>query len=249
MIHNALPGGLTDWNRGARISFGHAGSAGFDLAPLPAPASLPNDSGVQVSYVGSLGGVPQQVTGSVSMVDIGSIIGIDPQVPAASYTVRILMNEQLVATVPGLVGRITGPAQFPTGYGNVLAVLPSGSESGVDLKWSSSGSQSFTLPNGQSYVGNEIQLVGASMTHVDWVSHVTVLMRGIAEVVIRNEVVTQVGGACPADFNTDGVVNSQDYFDFLAAFFASAPAADFNHSGAIDSQDFFDFLTAFFAGC
>jgi hypothetical protein len=25
--------------------------------------------------------------------------------------------------------------------------------------------------------------------------------------------------------------------------------ADFNHSGAVNSQDFFDFLNAFFAGC
>jgi hypothetical protein len=55
--------------------------------------------------------------------------------------------------------------------------------------------------------------------------------------------------ACPADFNRDGMVNSQDYFDFLVAFFASDPTADFNNDGMINSQDYFDFLTAFFAGC
>jgi hypothetical protein len=52
---------------------------------------------------------------------------------------------------------------------------------------------------------------------------------------------------CAADFNADGAANSQDFFDFLTAFFAAGPDADFNYDGVVNSQDFFDFLTAFFA--
>jgi hypothetical protein len=54
---------------------------------------------------------------------------------------------------------------------------------------------------------------------------------------------------CSADFNCNGVVDSEDFFDFANAFFTLGPAADFNHDNVINSQDFFDFLTAFFAGC
>lgn len=54
---------------------------------------------------------------------------------------------------------------------------------------------------------------------------------------------------CAADFNHDDVLNSQDFFDFLSAFFATSAPADFNDDGAVNSQDFFDYVEALFSGC
>jgi hypothetical protein len=62
-------------------------------------------------------------------------------------------------------------------------------------------------------------------------------------------VITFPADVCRADVNHDGVLNSQDFFDFLAAFFGGEPEADFNEDTLVNSQDFFDFLVVFFSGC
>lgn len=52
---------------------------------------------------------------------------------------------------------------------------------------------------------------------------------------------------CPSDWNNDGLVNSDDFFEFLDDFFAGD--ADFDGNGVTNSDDFFGFFSAFFAGC
>lgn len=56
-------------------------------------------------------------------------------------------------------------------------------------------------------------------------------------------------GACPADFNRDGKVNTQDFIEFLNAFTGGDPAADFNNDGEVNTVDVIEFLNAWIAGC
>lgn len=47
------------------------------------------------------------------------------------------------------------------------------------------------------------------------------------------------------DFNGDGLVNSTDFFDFLAALFSENPRADYNGDRVFDTRD----LTLFTSTC
>ncbi len=57
---------------------------------------------------------------------------------------------------------------------------------------------------------------------------------------------------CPCDWNCDGNLNDQDFFDWVNDFF-NAPEFDFNNDGFSNDQDWFDFTNCFFnpggAGC
>ena len=53
----------------------------------------------------------------------------------------------------------------------------------------------------------------------------------------------------PADFNNDGMIDSQDQIAFLNAFTAGDPSADYNNDGVVDSKDFVAFLNDYNRGC
>jgi hypothetical protein len=57
------------------------------------------------------------------------------------------------------------------------------------------------------------------------------------------------GDGCPADFNSDGAVNTLDVLAFLNAWSAGEPSADFNADGQINTLDVLAFLNAWSAGC
>lgn len=56
-------------------------------------------------------------------------------------------------------------------------------------------------------------------------------------------------GYCPGDFDASGSINTNDFFDYLAAYQALDLLADINGSGAVDSNDYFLFLEYYQNGC
>ena len=121
----------------------------------------------------------------------------------------------------------------PTGFGEGAAFLGF-----IDVTTDSSGFTTFTA---------SVPIATPS----GWVATATAtdLTTGDTSEFSRCIAVEMIEGFCPPDFNRSGGVDSQDFFDFLTAFFASDPAADFNHNHEMNSQDFFDFMTAFIGGC
>ncbi len=51
---------------------------------------------------------------------------------------------------------------------------------------------------------------------------------------------------CPCDWNVDGNLNDQDFFDFVNAFFDAGTSHDYNADGNSNDQDWFDFVNCFF---
>ena len=61
--------------------------------------------------------------------------------------------------------------------------------------------------------------------------------------------VTLDAGLCPADFDTNGFVNGDDFDGFTAAFEQGDPSSDFDSNSFVNGDDFDAFTLAFEAGC
>ncbi len=129
-----------------------------------------------------------------------------------------------------------------------------GNGTGIDdLDYTLTASSGFTAPAGAfsaqaGLVGNLHTLTMSTATPGLRVGTVTITSDDPDQ---PTRVITLVGTVeepvCPCDWDQNGELGSQDFFDFIADFFAGS--ADFNNSGDTTSQDFFDFLTCFLGGC
>lgn len=147
----------------------------------------------------------------------------------------------------------SGPASVTTGDFNSdgsldLVVANYGGQVVSILRGNGTSANTFQLPQLLS-AGVQPRFVVATDLDGDSRPDLAVANRGSDDVSILLNVTPECPPLCAGDFNADGAVNSQDYFDFITAFFALNGAADFNHDTFINSQDYFDFLGAFFGGC
>lgn len=146
-------------------------------------------------------------------------------------------------SLPELPGALSSSAVAVNADGSTIVGVCNANRA---VRWSASEGV-VDLNNYFPFIG--IDLTGWTLTDAHAVSAdgFTIAGTGLRANASEGWVATLV--KCPADFNSDNVVNSQDYFDFLTAYFAQAPIADFNNDMVINSQDFFDFVSAFFIGC
>ncbi len=150
------------------------------------------------------------------------------------------------------IARVSHTGAVPAGADASFEATPASGYVGLTYQWRRDGAFLADGPGGASEGGGTV--VGAALRTLtiigaapsDTGTYVCVVSNACgqsesspAELVVR----------CAADFDSDGGITSQDFFDFLAAFFAGVPAADFNDDGSVNSQDFFDFLGAFFSAC
>jgi hypothetical protein len=145
-----------------------------------------------------------------------------------------------------------GPA-----YGDVVgASAPAGAtwETTADVAATvGAGPQLFlTLP---TYIGVRIQLpdgVHYGWAHLeswtnDGMGHHGFVVSAWAYESTPNTAIVVGNPPCDCEFDGLAGITSQDFFEFITAFFNGDDAADVNNDWILSSQDFFDFLACFFA--
>jgi hypothetical protein len=182
----------------------------------------------------------------------GPLVGVNPTADDQGVPSSTIVVEPFAAwALPGqgesplAVFRFTAPRSGRYTISCVFEGLEPGSSGSSNVSVVVHGFVllSFNVPASSALVADPIQFELTAGDHVDFGAGPGPNGTGVAMRISGSLSIP----ACPADFNGSGSVDSQDFFDFLTAFFAGD--ADFNHNGTTDSQDFFDFLTAFFTPC
>jgi YVTN family beta-propeller protein len=230
------------------VAFNPAGTRAYVANPFSDNLTVINVDGAAsapLAVISGLGDRPftVDVDATGSYVYVGNYDNLSP---IASVKVIDAATNTIVGSVPldagGLGGNAAARAAYLSPIDSVLYVASPGGNSpappGQLIRINAAGPASSFL-SATPLTGRPSSMVFSESMKTAVVAQPARLQDGVD--------VVAFGPACPPDWNNDGAVNSQDFFDFLNVFFQSN--ADFNRDGVTNSQDFFDFLNAFFAGC
>lgn len=126
--------------------------------------------------------------------------------------------------------RLEAQQGYEAGWRNIVTDMPS---------------QVFTLAGTMMSTPDEFRAKGFNRSIVDEAHLMDIGYQAWA----RTTVKAIDRAICPPDYNSSGVADVADIFDFLNAWFAGVRDTDVNYSGLVDTQDIFDFLNLWFTGC
>ncbi len=243
----ALPGG-TFFSRADGVSANGSVIVGASNGTYGSVAFRWTASGGMQS-LGVIGGAPTtgNESGATAVSDDGQTIVGWSSSPTRTQAFRWTASGgmQGLGDLPG--GASQSIAHGVNGNGSVVVGVAHTSAGGEAFIWDSvNGIRNLRAVLTSLFITN---VAGWRLTSATGLSAdgQTIVGTGINPSGVREAWTATLGAGCRADYDGNGVVNSQDFFAFLNNFFLGS--ADFNNSGTTDSQDFFDFVNAFLAGC
>jgi|GEM_PF-3291445 len=109
------------------------------------------------------------------------------------------------------------------------------------------GTLNVTLINGYNPSSGEFVIVSGGNVSGSFATEN--LPAGFSITYEATRVLLSIGDPCIADFNGDGIVNTQDVIRFLNAWASGNSTADINGDGVVNSLDFIAYLNLWVAGC
>lgn len=192
------------------------------------------------------------VAGAIGLFGREVLLGaVGIQAPIDGHRVSYLLGRWSETGIPWLAEHPES-ASVALGGEVTFAVTPASGYEALTFEWEHDGQVVMDGAGGASPAGGVVSGAASATLTLSGVQpsdageYVCRITNTCGEVISETAVLTL---ACRGDFNHDGLLSSQDFFDFISAFFDLDTAADFNDDGFVNSQDFFDFIAELFAGC
>ncbi|MBS0195269.1 MAG: hypothetical protein JSR77_00765 [Planctomycetes bacterium] len=229
----------------------------FELDCVDTSAQCGSSLNLDLSFVGSVGGVPDHPLGNSQLrrnQGFFDIFADFSDLGTTIYRIKIIKSgeDMMMTTIdiplfPHLRAITDGQ---PNGCGKQVAYIDGWRTS--CLWWDFDRQVQFIVQPGMPpIVGDQVRILAANPTQTfDYVQTAKLVAAGVDELTFTGATRTphESGPPCPADYNGDGGVDGTDVQAFFADWEAGVPGADVNGDGGVDGTDVEVFFAAWSNG-